>query len=825
MVELKSYNVLLSMNTRFLQFITLFLLALWAISASALSLFGKDKEQPLLEASEAFATQVTLEQSTSPDPSVAVQIDIAPGYFLYRSKISVESSDAQFGALQLPAGEKKQDQFFGDVETYRDTLNFTAPLTSVKQAGVLSVTVNSQGCADIGICYPPHSEVFTLNIANAIGTQTLNDSASNALTQDYKADGLQDPVSNTFSNNLSLPKNNSPAMSSAAISSSAEPTTSLSSILSIDSGNEVLDPEVAFTLEASTINNGIAPIRWNISEDHYLYKKRFSFELLAPNGATLGDAKMPEGSWEEDAFFGKSEVFRNAASVELPIVLPANTKEAILKVGYQGCADIGICYPPIYKEVKLVEITAVASASAINTAAGNTAASATIAPSANITNTTDVIQPEQDRLADSLKGSNRWLTILTFFGMGLLLTFTPCVLPMVPILSSIIIGSGEKIGAPRAFYLSLVYVLAMALTYTIAGVLIGLSGENIQATLQHPVVLTAFALLFVVLSLSMFGLFELQMPQFLQSRLTNISNKQKSGSFAGVATMGFLSALIVGPCVTAPLVGALIYIGQTGDAVLGGAALFALSMGMGVPILIIGTTFGKYIPKAGPWMDTTKAIFGVLLLGLAIYMLDRIIPTWATMLLSALLLIVVGLFMGAFESYPSGIPAWKRITKGLGYASVVYGTLLMIGAASGTGSLLRPMQGFHFSGEKQDTSAHVTFQKVKGLEQLNVALADAKSSNRPVIFDFYADWCISCKEMEAFTFTDQAVASKMNQALLLQADVTANDEQDKQLLKEFGIFGPPAIIFYNANGIEDKSARVVGYMPADKFITVLDRVF
>jgi len=290
------------------------------------------------------------------------------------------------------------------------------------------------------------------------------------------------------------------------------------------------------------------------------------------------------------------------------------------------------------------------------------------------------------------------VTIAIFFGAGLLLTFTPCVLPMIPILSSIIVGKGEKISTGRAFTLSLVYVLAMALTYTIAGVLIGLSGENIQATLQHPYVLTAFALLFVVLSFSMFGYYELQMPTSIQNRLSKVSNNQKSGSFGGVATMGFLSALIVGPCVTAPLVGALIYIGQTGDAVLGGAALFALAMGMGLPLLIIGTAFGKYLPQAGAWMDTTKAIFGVMLLGLAIYMLDRVIPTWATMLLSALLLITVAMFMGVFESLPADARGWRRVSKGLGFAGLVYGTLLMIGVATGTGTLFRPMQGLSLAG-------------------------------------------------------------------------------------------------------------------------------
>ena len=825
---------------------------LWALSASALSLIGGKKEEPLLDPSDAFQTQVALNED-----ALNVEINIAPGYFVYRSKISVSSDSAEFGTLELPDGVKKDDQFFGEVETYRGILNYSAPLINSEATGPLKINVVSQGCADVGVCYPPYHEEFTINVADTVLAQA-DSSQTGGLLQLNSTQPKQD---NAPVNGLGITSVGSSALSASPLPSSAAPSdegeSTLGDLLRMDDDNEVLDPEVAFTMMPNSIVNGVASINWNIQDGHYLYKKRFSFKLISPEAATLGESKMAEGIWEEDAFFGNSEVYRGGTTVELPISLPENTTDAVVRIGYQGCADIGICYPPIFKEVNLVEIAAVAAAG--STASGsqsNGNAITTMAtdvnsqaagqntnsnPGQNIGQTTGQnteqvlsqvsaqnavpIQAEQDRLADSLKNNNRWLTIAVFFGAGLLLTFTPCVLPMIPILSSIIVGSGEKIGTGRAFTLSLVYVLAMALTYTIAGVLIGLSGENIQATLQHPYVLTAFAFLFVVLSFSMFGYYELQMPAFIQNRLSNVSNNQKSGSFGGVATMGFLSALIVGPCVTAPLVGALIYIGQTGDAVLGGAALFALAMGMGLPLLIIGTAFGKYLPQAGAWMDTTKAIFGVMLLGLAIYMLDRVIPTWATMLLSALLLITVAMFMGVFESLPADARGWRRVSKGLGYAGLVYGTLLMIGVATGTGTLFRPMQGLSLAGNGGAATEHVTFQKVKNIDQLNARLAEARASNTPVMFDFYADWCISCKEMEAFTFTDQKIAAKMKQGLLLQADVTANDDQDKALLKEFGIFGPPAIIFYDANGVEQKNARVVGYMPADEFGTVLDRVF
>ncbi len=819
------------MKIRLIKSMTLSACLLWAITASALSLIGEKEEEPLLEPSEAFQTQVSLDTNDR----LNVEINIAAGYYLYRSKLDISSDNAEFGELDVPPGKKKQDQFFGEVETYRGLLNYSAAIINADVNDSLAVTVTSQGCADIGICYPPHSEVHTVQL----NSRQLPKPAAQGNAQQATQSESSEPNSLQSGNLLSQLTNNptvqqdpiagatgfinsAGSSSGSAMSSPFSGGSSLTDMLSIQSDDEVLDPEVAFTLDPATLNNGIATIRWNIREGHYLYKKRFSFE--ATDNTSIGAAQIPEGIWEEDAFFGKSEVFRGSAEVSLPVILTDNQTDTTIKVGYQGCADIGICYPPIFKDIKLSAATPVTSVASSTTgsAAGTGLGASTIASSTNSTQP----QAEQDRLADSLKNNNRWITIATFFGMGLLLTFTPCVLPMVPILSSIIVGSGENISTSRAFTLSLVYVLAMALTYTIAGVLIGLSGENIQATLQHPYVLTAFALLFVVLSFSMFGYYELQMPQFIQNRLSNVSNRQKGGSFSGVATMGFLSALIVGPCVTAPLVGALIYIGQTGDAVLGGAALFALSMGMGLPLLIIGTTFGKYMPRAGAWMDVTKSIFGVMLLGLAIYMLDRVIPGWATMLLSALLLITVAMFMGAFDSLPTGTPGWRRVSKGFGFAALVYGTLLMIGVATGTGTLLKPMQGLSLAGHQdgEATNTHPTFETVKTVEELNARLVAARASNTPVMFDFYADWCISCKEMEAFTFTDPVVAAKMKKTLLLQADVTKNDEADKALLKEFGIFGPPAIIFYDGEGVELKSSRVVGFMPAEEFSTVLDRV-
>jgi len=786
------------------------LLPLAAPPLSAISLIGGDsfgKGEELLDPETAFASQALV----TDQGELQVDINIAEGYFLYKSKIKVESEHARFGSLNLPAGIVKDDQFFGKVETYRDLLTFKSSIdTQIR--GPLSVTLISQGCADIGVCYPPQRTSLTVEIPAAFNASTIATSSTTT------------PASSS-------------AKSTGLIGSSL-----LDRLKPDSSDSEVLDPEVAFVLTIEPSDNNYAVISWNIADGHYMYRDKFDFTLVSPEHASIGEIELTPGQLQSDEFFGEVEVNRNFASARVAVNNLQTSNKASIKVRYQGCADIGVCYPPQYKVIEAAfnsdagvaalatttNPTSGGSISVLNEAA-NEVSNAALNVASNTAASTSVnrasVVSEQDRLASSLKSGSRLTTIATFFGLGLLLAFTPCVLPMVPILSSLIVGQGDSTSPRKAFSLSLIYVLAMALTYTIAGVLVGLSGENIQIVLQHPAILITFALLFVFLAASMFGLFKLEMPSLIQNKLTSVSNKQQGGSFGGVAVMGVLSALIVGPCITAPLVGALIYIGQTGDAVLGGAALFALSMGMGVPLLIIGTSFGKYLPAVGPWMNTINAVFGVMLLAVAIWMLERVIPAWGTMILAAMLLISVGFFMGAFDTVTTQYNHWRKLSRGFGYAAIVYGTLLIIGLATGQGSLLRPLQGLALSNQSAGApTEHVAFSRIKGVDELNTALASAKSAGKPVILDFYADWCISCKEMEAFTFTDPAVAAKMNQAVLLQTDVTANDIKDKELLRKFSLYGPPAIIFYTPEGDEIDNARVVGYMNADKFGNHLDIV-
>lgn len=564
--------------------------------------------------------------------------------------------------------------------------------------------------------------------------------------------------------------------------------------------DDILDPDEAFQVNYDS-QPGQFKVNWVIAEGHYLYQNKMQ---ISASDASVIEKPLALSTAEEkdDPIFNETlHVYHHFADVTLPYQYIDNgDKDVTFKVKYQGCSEIsGICYPPQTKKFT-VKLSPLSTAQA-----------------AAIQNNQSEHVSEQDGITNALRSGNTVFTLLIFFGAGLLLAFTPCVFPMIPILSGIIVGQGKDITTRKAFYLSLVYVLSMAMTYTIVGILVGLSGENIQAWFQNPWIIGSFAAIFVALSFSMFGFYDLQMPASVQGKLANISNSQQSGNIAGVAIMGFLSALIVGPCVTAPLVGALIYIAETGDAVLGGMALFSLSMGMGAPLLVIGASAGKFLPKAGVWMNAVKAVFGVLLLGLAIWLLERVAPAAATMALWAALIIVSAIYMGAMDSLAEGSSGWKKLWKGLGVLLLIYGIILVIGLASGNKNLFQPLKGVGGATATTVAAEHLNFKQIKGVDGLNAELAKAKAAGKTVMLDFYADWCVSCKEMEAFTFSDPAVKKALANVVLLQADVTPNDELDTELYKHFGIIGPPSIMFFDVNSKERRNYRVVGYMPAEKF--------
>jgi len=579
----------------------------------------------------------------------------------------------------------------------------------------------------------------------------------------------------------------------------------ISTMAGLAQAAEPLDPEKAYKFSARALDAKTIEARWDIQPDYYMYREKIAFRA---DGARLGPPELPKGKEVNDEFFGRVEIYRDVLTIRIPVIEGSGT--LILKADSQGCWDEGICYPPLTQEAK-VTLAAMSSPQPAGSA---------VQPAPTFSDPPTAIGDDGDesgRIARLLKGAGFWVAVASFFGFGLLLSLTPCVFPMIPILSGIIVNHGHAVTHTRAFILSLAYVLGMAVTYATVGVAAGYSGTLLSAALQNVWVLGAFALVFVALSFSMFGFYELQLPTALQSKLSDTAN-HRGGSLPGIALMGALSALIVGPCVAAPLAGALLYIAQTKDAVLGGAALFAMGLGMGAPLLLVGLFSRSLLPKAGPWMEAVKKFFGVLLLATALWLVSPVLPSWVVMLGWAALLIVPAIYLHALDPLPPSAKGWQRFWKGIGVAMLLYGAALLLGLLGGARDPLQPL-AFLKSAGATAVSPAPTFDKVKTVAELDARVA---ASTRPVMLDFYADWCVSCKEMEKFTFADPAVAAKMKEFTLLKADVTANDADDKALLKRFGLFGPPGIIFFK-DGKEIAGLRVVGYQPAPQFITALGR--
>lgn len=571
---------------------------------------------------------------------------------------------------------------------------------------------------------------------------------------------------------------------------------------------EPLDPEKAYVFSARALDAKTVEAQWKIAADYYMYRDKIRF-AVEPATTTLGAPAMPAGKTHKDEFFGDVETYRGTVKITIPIEANGATS-VTLKATSQGCWDKGVCYPPLDQKATIQLIAA--GAPAMSTPQMSVAPPAPAA---------DAGGDESSRIAGLLEHGEYWWILLSFFGFGLLLSFTPCVFPMIPILSGIIVNHGHAVTHARAFVLSSAYVLGMALTYAAVGIAAGFSGTLLSAAFQNAWVLSAFALVFVVLSLSMFGFYELQLPTALQSRLSETANRQ-GGSLSAIAVMGALSALIVGPCVAAPLAGALLYIAQTGDAALGGAALFAMALGMGAPLLVVGVFSRSFLPKAGPWMDAVKKFFGVVMLATALWMVSPVLPAWAQMLGWSLLLIVPAVYLHALDPLPPHASGWNRLWKGAGVVLLLAGAAMLAGLLGGARDPLQPL-GFlraaAGSGATTQTAHGPRFERLLSVAELEEAL---KTATKPVMLDFYADWCVSCKEMEKFTFADPKVAAAMAQFTLLQADVTANSDEDKALLKRFGLFGPPGIIFFDAQGKEIQNLRVVGYMAPEQFLTILN---
>lgn len=574
-----------------------------------------------------------------------------------------------------------------------------------------------------------------------------------------------------------------------------------------------LPPDQAFVLQVRARDADTLQADFTIAPGYYLYRDKISF-TVAEGATKITAVKLPEGELKQDPNFGATVVYHQSFQAE--IKLNRSSKEAVhlaLNTSYQGCSDKGLCYPSQDKVLQLDLPRASQSTQ-------------TLPPTSSDTRTAVAIetppQTDNSKIAQLFKSGSFWLITTFFFGAGLLLALTPCVFPMIPILSGIIVGRGHKITRMHAFLLSLTYVLGMAITYAAAGIAAGLTGDLISNALQTPWVLGSFAALFVLLSLSMFGFYELQLPSAWQSKLSDTSNRLHGGHLSGVFVMGALSAVIMGPCVAAPLAGALLYISQTHDAVLGGVALFALALGMGAPLLLIGTSAGALLPRAGAWMDGVKRIFGVMLLALAIWIIQPLLPVAAQMLLWGILLIFSAIYLHALEALAQQANGWHKLRKGLGLLMLLVGIAYLVGALSGARDLLRPLDSVcAVCKADTQTSAPLAFTRITGLADLQQRVA--KANGQIVMLDFYADWCVSCKEMERLTFTDPAVQSRLKSAILLQADVTQNSAEDKELLKKFGLYGPPGLLFFDVQGKELADFRVVGYQDAEKFLNSLQR--
>jgi len=579
---------------------------------------------------------------------------------------------------------------------------------------------------------------------------------------------------------------------------------------------DLLEPEKAFGFSARLLDADRIEVRYEIAPGYYLYRDKFRFSA-EPAYISFDASQLPPGKIKKDEFFGEVQTYRGDVRFVLPLkVAGVPVSRFTFKAVSQGCADIGVCYPPL-------EQTAGIGFAAFSPAAPNAGATPFLQPAPGATAPAlaprSKPQSEDARIAALFKGGF-WVLMASFFGFGLLLALTPCVFPMIPILSGILVPHGEHLTHARGFALSLAYVFGMAIAYALAGVAAGLLGTMLSSALQNPWVLSSFALMFVLLALSMFGFYELQLPSALQSRLAVTSNKLHGGHFASVFAMGVLSALIVGPCVAAPLAGALLYISQSRDVAFGGAALFAMALGMGVPLLVVGASAGTLLPKAGPWMETVKRFFGVVLLAVAIYLVSSLLPAVVQMLMWAALLIVCAIFLQAIDPLPHGAPAYRKLFKGVGVIALLAGIAYIIGALSGGRDVLQPLSGLR--SEAAPAYQPPLFQRVDNLTQLAAAIASA--AGKPVMLDFYADWCVTCKEMERYTFTNDAVRARLDGMLTLQADVTANLDDHKALLKRFGLFGPPGIVFFDRQGNEIKGLRVIGFQPADKFAASLDQI-
>jgi len=735
------------------------------LTASAVAVFGAaivllDGASSPASAQVPLPPQEVFRYEASADGNrILLAFDVNDGGYLYREKFGfdITSAGAVLGEPRFPPGEIHSDEFFGEQEIYRHRFEIALPYTRTSAVDSVELELRLQGCDDnIGLCYPPQNWPTVVELPPGGPITAAPAATGGGLAGSLFAGGQSDeplPVDQAFVPNPRF-----------------------------DSANELT-------------------VSWDIAPGYYLYRDKFTFST---NGEIqFGAARLPAGVAITDQSFGNVEVYYDRVDVIVPFARAhPNEQQLEITAGFQGCKDDSICYPP---DETVFELTLPPSAEFATTTTSAAASGGMVA--------------EQDILAELVSNGALIAVLGTFFIAGLGLSLTPCVYPMVPILSSIIAGQNNA-SAGRSFMLSVSYVLGMAVTYSVAGAITAMAGSQVQAVFQQPWIIGSVAVLFVVMAMAMFGLFEIQMPTAIQSRVSALANRQNGGSFFGTAVIGSLSALIVTTCVAPPLIAALIAIGQSGDVARGSLALFVLAIGMGTPLLLIGASAGRLLPKVGPWMNAIKAGFGVVMIGMAIWMLGRVLPASVVLLLWALLVFMSGVFLGAFESLPESPKPARRIAKGVGVLACLYGALMLIGWTLGGDSPFEPIPRSatgSLLGQPAAAEPGRPFTEVETVAELETLLATARSAGQPVLIDFTADWCVSCKEMEEYTFPDPAVVAALEPYMLLRADVTANNGDDQALLAYFQSYGPPTMAFFDRHGAEQLPYRLYGYVEAAEF--------
>jgi thiol:disulfide interchange protein DsbD len=743
---------------------------------------AEQTNENLLEADQAFQLYTRTVNGTT----LEARWKIAPDYYLYRDKFKFEAIEgATLRNPVLPRGKKKQDPLFGEVETYTKSVKVRLPFERNEAARSVRLRITAQGCNEpVGVCYPPIVKEVDFKLPPVKAKRAPV--AAVAATPVGEVRSLKD---------LTRP--------AASLGGEAEP----------------VDPEKAFMVNITPRGNEALLAHIDIADCCYLYRDKVKFELTAADGSALpadlrlGSVDLPAGKIKTDEFIGKTEIYENGFDVTLPIVGgAAPDRDMLLHVTYQGCSEKGviICYPPVTKKFGVQF-----RAGVLSVAAGPGTAAAS---------------PVDKQTRDTGK---LMIAVLAAFGAGLLLAFTPCVLPMVPILSGIIVGQGEThISKWRGGMLSYSYVLGTAVTYTAAGILAGLSGEQLQSYFQNPWAIGTFSTLLVLLALSLFGFYDLQMPGFIQSHLHHRTHHMKGGSYVSAFILGLISALIVGACVSPVLISALGAAITTKDPVLGGAIMFSLAHGQGAILIALGVGAGFLLPKVGKWMDSVKHLFGALLIAVAIYLLGYL-PQVPVLFLWAVLLIVSAVYLGATQGLPESAGGWRYLWKGIGTVLLIWGGLALLGGFAGHRDILNPLLlssvvpgAMPGAGGAQPVSAEHMFDRVTLLSDLENRLAAAKTAGKPVILDYYADWCADCLRMEKATFVDPRVREELrNRFVLLQADVTdPNNPEGKAIKSRFGVYGPPAMLFFAANGEEHRELRTYGFRNVEEFLALLRKI-